>query len=366
MTLDQYWPRTSSWAHRLMGRLTAGVVAVTWVVATYATAAGAATIGGPTPFGVVPSAAANGQSRSYFSLNVAPGQSAIDTVVITNAGTTSETLKVSSATGITAPNSASAFSDSFKACVGTGCWVSGLPSLVTLDAGASKSFTFTVAVPVGTPLKQYLAGITAEPSVPPPSVIVGQNGKASARAVIIGQVSVGVAVTVGALAQLTTNLQIPTVTGGAQGPIPRLLVHLANTGQTFTKANGTASCTVKSTQVSFPVSADTVLPGDGAVLPINAKQIGLGATVPCSVSLGYGSGLTATWSGTVTTPAVAPTKVVHTGKGAFSNLPVNTGIATWAIILIVVAALILLGNAAMGLRLLRRRARRRGSEAGAP
>ena len=240
MILDRHRTSPSARASRVAKRLIAGTVAVISVLGVSATTAVAADIGGPTPFGVTPTPTADGQSRPYFNLNLAPGHSTTDTVIITNMANTRQTLKISPSTGFTSPTSASAFEDFFRACVGTGCWVTGLPPIVTLAAGTARSLPFTVTVPNHVPAKQYLAGITVEPNTPPAPVVVGRNGQASAQAVVIDQVSVGVAVTVGVLAQLKTSLQIPGVTGGADGPIPRLYVQLHNVGQTFTKAHGTA------------------------------------------------------------------------------------------------------------------------------
>jgi hypothetical protein len=364
VTLDRRQARPCTRAPRRAARLLAVAVATTCMLATFATAifartAGAASIGGPAPFGLTPAAAANGQAAPYFTLSLTPGHAATDTVEVTNLGESSETLKLSPSTGTTSPNSASAFDDSFVPCVGTGCWVSGIPRLVTLAAGTGRSIPFTVTVPTHVPAKQYLAGITAEIRKPPAPVVVGGNGGASARAIVIDQVSVGIAVTVGTLAAMRTSLQIPAVTGGADGSIPRIYVQLHNVGQTFTHTTGTAWCVVKGNRVSMPVTSDTVLPEQRAVLPINALPVGLGMTVPCTLRLDYGAGLTATWSGTLTTPRVAATKIVHTGLGTYSNLPAHAGIPTWAVIVTVIGALLLLAVAGMLLLMLLRRRRHR-------
>jgi hypothetical protein len=62
-------------------------------------------------------------------------------------------------------------------------------------------------------------------------------------------------------------------------------------------------------------------------------------TIPCSVSIGYASGLTARWSGPVTVPAAATSRVVHTGSGAYSVIPVG-GVPAWATALIVIGVLL--------------------------
>ncbi len=72
----------------------------------------------------------------------------------------------------------------------------------------------------------------------PQPVQVGSNGKSQAQAVIIEQVTVGVAVTVGSLPQLITRLQIPGVSAIAEGKTARLNISLSNTGQTFAHAHG--------------------------------------------------------------------------------------------------------------------------------
>ncbi len=244
------------------------VIAVAGVVT--APSVGAVAVGGSTPFGLTPSPLPDGRSRPYFDLSVAAGQSTVQTVVITNQGTTSSALKVSPSTGITAPNSGSVFYRYFKPCAGTGCWITGLPPVFTLAAHSSQSVSFTVTVPSGTPPKQYLAGITAEPEEEPSRVTVGSNGSASAQAIIIHQISVGVAVTVGSQSQLAWSLQIPKVTSGAAGPTPRLFIHVRNTGQMFTKSRGVTTCKDHGKETTYPVVSDTVLPGEGAILVTNA------------------------------------------------------------------------------------------------
>jgi len=88
-------------------------------------------IGGQSGFGVAPTQLPDGQARPYFTESVASGHSAVDTAVITNRGSKTLALVVSASTGITAVNSGSSYYGSFKPCVGTGCWVSGLPTTVT-------------------------------------------------------------------------------------------------------------------------------------------------------------------------------------------------------------------------------------------
>jgi len=333
-------------------RRLAAVAAVT-VLAVAAPALPAVAVGnaGNGSFGLTPAPASDGRAAPYFTMNVSGGDSVAATAIIANLSQTTEKLKISRSTGVTAANGGSAFTRSYQSCRGPGCWVNSLPSTITLPAGVRETLPFTVRVPAGTRRRQYLAGITAELATPPPPVQVGSNGRSRARAIIIQQVTVGVAVTVGSLSRLTDRLVIPDVVGGAVGPIARLDIELANTGQRFAHGKGQASCTVAGTRHSFAVIASTVLPRDRAVIPVNARAIPEGSTVPCSVRIRYGNGLIARWAGSVTIPSPPHVRVIHTGPGAYSVVP-GGGVPAWAIALLVLGVLIL---AAAALLLRRRR-----------
>jgi hypothetical protein len=211
-----------------------------------------------------------------------------------------------------------------------------------------------VRVPRGTDDGQYLAGITAELAKRPRPTKVGSNGKATARAVIIEQVTVAVAVTVGSPSRLTTRLRIGGVSGAAIGPTARLNIALDNTGQTFAHGAGKAICTSAGRRHSYAVVAATVLPHDHAVIAVNILGIPEGHTVPCTVGIRYGNGLTAGWAGMVTVPAPPRTRIYHTGPGAYSVVP-EGGIPAWAIALSFLGLLVLAALAVLLLRTRRRR-----------
>jgi hypothetical protein len=318
--------------------------------------AAAAPAGGNGQFGLTPVPDSAGRVAPYFMLTMAAGETVTDTALVSNEGQVAEKLKLSRATGVTAGNGGSAFSQEFQGCSGTGCWVGGVTAEVALPAGGTEKLPFTVRVPAGTPPGQYLAGLTVESATPPPSVKVGSNGRATARAIIVERVTVGVAVTVGVLSQLTTRLRIPDVTGVAIGPTARLNLDVANTGQTFTHGLGKASCTVAGRSHSFGVYAATILPHDQAVIAVNAPGLPEGVAMPCAVQLAYGNGLIARWAGSVTVPVPPPARIIHTGPGAYSVVPEN-GIPGWAIALIVIGVLVLAALAVLLLLRLRRHSR---------
>jgi hypothetical protein len=325
-------------------------------IATSVVPAAAVGAGGNGSFSLTPVPDSDGQAVPYFTMTVAAGDSASATVIVSNLGHETEKLKLGPSTGLTAANGGSAFTPTFEGCTGVGCWVTGLRGTVTLPAGTGERLVFTVHVPLGTAPGQYLAGLSAEPAERPAPVRVGSNGQSQAQAVIIEQVTVGVAVTVGSLPQLITRLKIAGVSATAVGKTARLNISLSNTGQTFAHGTGKASCTVAGKRRSFAVFASTVLPGDHAVIAVNAPGVPEGPRVPCTVRLDYGSGLAASWSGSVAVPVAPRTRIIHTGPGVYAVIP-SSGIPPWAIALIVIGVLALAAAAAV-LFQLRRRATR--------
>jgi hypothetical protein len=299
----------------------------------------AAGVPGTGPFGLTPAPTPAGQARPYFSLTVAPGRSAQDVAIISNEGTRTERLTVSTSRAVTAANSGSAYEGITGKCGGASCWVVGLPVTVTLAPGARTALGFRIAVPSSTRPGQYLAGLTAESANEPRPVRVGSNGRASAKVIIIDEVIVGVAVTVGRLSQMRTDLSISSVSAGWIGSTPRLFIPVRNTGQTFAQAKGTISCRSGGRPHSYRVIMETVLPGGQAVLPINAPGLTSGP-VPCMIRLRGNTDFRATWSGTVNLQPLVATTTNHPASSVYVSLPENT-VPPWAVALMVIGALIL-------------------------
>ena len=312
-------------------------------------AAGAIGTGGAEPFGLNPAPLPDGRSEAYFNLAAGSGRSATATVILSDLGRKTEKLKLSPSLGVTAANGGVGYSGASGPCSGPSCWLAGIGRTVTLPPRTREKIPFTVRVPAGTPHRQYLAGITAELAAKPRATKVGQHGKATAKAIIIRQVTVGVAVTVGNLSQMRNRLEIPGVSGQAIGTMPRLNVALRDTGQTFSGGTGQVSCTSAGKSHSFRVATNTILPGGQAQIAVNATSLQEGTTVPCVVRIHYGQGQTVRWSGTVALPKTTIARVVHTGPGAYAVIP-KSGIPGWAIALIVVGGVAIAGVAVLLIR----------------
>ncbi len=297
-------------------------------------------------FGISPAPGRDGQAIPYFTMTLAPGQSATGVAIISNQSQATQRLKIAPAACVTAANGGSAYQPASTGCSGPGCWITGLPGKVTLAPGTAQELRFTVHVPAGTPPGQYLAGISAEPATTPKPVPVGSRGAAGAQAIVIEQVTVGVAVTVGELAALHSLFQIPTVTGQVIQTLVRLNIHLDNTGQKFSSGTGRASCTAGGKALSYKVAAGTVLPHQSAVIAVNTPGLPAGKTVPCTITLHYGAGQVVTWTGNIAIPGAPSTRIVRNGNGSYSVVPVHSGIPLWAWLLgALLVALLLLGLA---------------------
>jgi hypothetical protein len=325
--------------------------AVAVIVMAAATAAGTPGIGTPGAgsgqLALAPVPGANGQARSYFTLAVPPGGSARDTLLVSNPGSTTEKLTVGVSDGITASNSGSAYGPVSASCTGPACWVSGVPRTITLQPHERQAIEFRVAVPSGTAPGQYLAGITAEPAARPRPTPI-KSGAHGAQIVIVNTVTVGVAVTVGQVSELRTQLAVAGVSADYMQSLVRLNVATRNTGQRFTRGTGRLNCTMGGTRTTYPVSMDTVLPGDTAELAVNGTGMHTGMW-QCTVAIKDSAGGTATWSGKVTVPNAQPAATKRVGNNSYT-VPPSEGIPAWAIALFVLAGLILLSLWALILR----------------
>jgi hypothetical protein len=301
----------------------------------------------PWPFGLIATPTPAGTPRSYFNLTIRPGQSVTEHAIIVNQGHRTERLRVLVSKGVTAANSGSAYETKAGPCAGTRCWISGLPSVVTLPAGYRRFLAFQISVPRRTARGQYLVGITATPALPPPAVRVARRDHSSTKAIIIDQVTVGVAITVGRLSALPGELRLGRVRAGRIGSTPRLYLPVRNTGLRFERATGHFTCHSGRWQRTYPVIMETVLPGERAVLPVNAPGLTAGS-FSCTAKLAAGRRTFASPAGTVRLLSATRAKVYHPADGVYVTLPsralpfwVIAGYAIGALILVVIAVLLI-------------------------
>lgn len=84
---------------------------------------------------------------------------------------------------------------------------------------------------------------------------------------------------------------------------------------------------------------ETVLPGGGAVLPVNVPGLSSG-NAACQIQLRGPAGATFAWAGTVGIPAQAHDKIVRTASGVYTSVSDET-VPSWAITLMIIGVLVL-------------------------
>jgi hypothetical protein len=326
-----------------------GVLVVLVVLAT-AGSAGRASAAVPAPgqFALTPAPGAGGQPRPYFTLAVAPGGSVQETIVVSNVGVTTITLRLGTSDGVTAANSGSSYGPLVTPCRAIGCWVTGLPPTVTVGPHSQQAVPFRVTVPAGTAPGQYLAGVSATPATAAKPVTLKSTGRAGTRVVIVEQVSVGVAVTVGPLAALRAKMDITGVTADWIGTLVRLSVNVRNDGRRFTKGTGYITCQLDGTTLTYPVDMDTVLPGGEAALQVNGTGMHSGTWL-CTVALTDSPAGTASWTGNVVVPAAVAAATKRIAPNDYA-VPSSPGIPIWAIVLMVLGGFLLFSVWALILR----------------
>jgi hypothetical protein len=313
----------------------------------------------PGQFTIGPAPAPDGAPRGYFIMAIAPGGSDHDVIDFSNGSSTTQKISVGTTNGLTATDSGSAFGDLAGACSGIGCWITGLPTTITLAPDTTEEVGFLVKVPADAKPMQYLGGITARPTTAPRPAATKAAGRTSTHVIIVAQVTIGVAITVGRLASLRTRLDMTGVTATWIDSLVRLSVDVRNRGQRFTKGTGNVSCTLNGTTRSYPLDMDTVLPGDGAALPVNGLGMHTGVWL-CTVKIKDSGGRTDTWTGDVTVPSTVAAATKRIAPNDYV-VPSEPGIPGWAIALMVLAGLILFSIWALILR--RSHDRNRGKHA---
>jgi len=320
---------------RLVGAALLAVVALTVTVSP----ARAAVAPSPGTFSVAPEPTADGQVRPYFQLSAAAGHSVMDRVAFGNTGPETEVLRVGVTDGVTATNSGGAFGSLTSNCVGIACWVTGLPRTVTLAPRTQEVIEFEVKVPDGARPAQYLAGITATPASVAAPAPVNNSGHGATQVTIVPRVVIGVAVTVGDLASLRTRTAVTGVTSGWVDGMVRLTVHVRNTGQRFATGSGNLVCGTGGATHTFGLSMDTVLPGQGAGLPVNGTGLGQGRW-RCTAHVKDSGGGTDSWAGAVTVASTRPAAAKRVDSN-YRVAPASPGTPVWAVVLMVLVGLIL-------------------------
>lgn len=289
----------------------------------------------------------DGAGKSYFELTLGPGGRQSEAVLLANPQPYDCMVTLEAAIGQTAVNSGNSYWVPEEPCSETSCWLSGLPTTVTIPAGGRLTVGFDVSVPSGTPSGQYLAGVIVRPAGTLPAPSTGEDEQVAVS--VAARVAIGVAVIVPG--PLRPRLEIPAVTLDLGSGTPQLQVHVRNSGNTWEHPAGGARVRVSSGTSSFGVRSNTILAGDVAVLPLPVEGVQRGRW-HTKVVLDYGDDQQAVWQGDLDYPA-PPAR--PDGDQASDALPTDMGIPGWVFAVIGALGLLVVALVAVVVAMLRKR-----------
>jgi hypothetical protein len=213
--------------------------------------------------------AVGNNQRGYFVYTLAAGGSQTGAVIVSNVGNRAGTAKLFTADATTGRTTGTVY-ETDKQPTRAGSWVTLSSTAVTLAPGANKRVSFTVHVPVGTPVGQWVGGIVAETS--------HQFTKAKSSHKANVQIKIRdltiVAVQANVPGPPIVNFKIGQVTTGGQRGFQQVIVHIASDGNMLAKANGTVTIYTSIGKIVeiLPFQMDTFLPQTAIDYPVLLKK----------------------------------------------------------------------------------------------
>lgn len=283
----------------MVGRRAAAIAALAIVGATLGTIATAGPVRAASKGNdTVNASPAPGSSLNsaggYYQLHATPGATISQQVRITNPNNHAVTVHVEGVDGFTSDATGASYGTPGEAPRRDGRWILVSTPELTLQPSESRDIEFSVHVPADATPGQHLAGISV--SVPPstPSTTVATGG-ASFQITLVGQRVIAVEVDVpGATAP---KLVVSGITPKATPDGVQLRIHMANTGNAFTK--GSAVVRVPDTRFQHSYTIDTFVSHTEINFPVKWTHDVVPGSHAVSVKLSYGDGRIATWNGTV-------------------------------------------------------------------
>lgn len=213
--------------------------------------------------------AVGSNARGYFVYTMAAGASRSGAVIVSNVGTAAGTVKLFTADATTGRTTGTVY-ETDKQPRQTGAWVKLSQTSLTLAPGAHKTVAFTVHVPAGTPVGQWVGGIVAETSHT--TAAAKSNQKANVQ-IKIRDLTI-VAVEANLPGPERVSFALGKVTTGGQRGFQQVFLHIASNGNVLTKPTGSvtildASGKVVATQA---FTMDTFLPRTTIDYPVLLKK----------------------------------------------------------------------------------------------
>jgi hypothetical protein len=206
-------------------------------------------------------------TQSYFILELAPGATVADELLVLNSGTTPLTLDLYAVDAVTGSTTGAVYTNRGTEISGAGAWLSLPEGPLSVPPNSTTSVPFHVRVPANARPGQFLGGIGAQTLDPGAAQAVGASAhgrQGQFRLTTVTRAIVAVAVTVpGALQRKLSATEVRMLSGPGGA---RLSVGVRNEGNVMVKPHGhlVLRDPVGAERGRVPLDMDTILPGGSA------------------------------------------------------------------------------------------------------
>lgn len=206
-------------------------------------------------------------TQAYFIMEVAPGMTKSDELLVLNSGATPLVLDLYAVDAVTGSTTGAVYTNRGTQPHGAGAWVSLPGGPLQVPANSTARVPFEVRAPADARPGQYLGGIGAQTTEPGAAQAVGpssQGRQGQFRLTTVTRSVVAVAVTVpGALQRKLTATEVRMLSGPGGA---RLTVGVRNDGNVMVKPHGELVLRDQAggERGRLPLDMDTILPGGSA------------------------------------------------------------------------------------------------------
>ena len=313
-------------------------------------------------------------TQAYYILQLPAGGSKSDELLVLNSGSSELTLDVYAVDAVTGATTGAVYTNRGSSPNGAGAWLKLPQGQLRVPANSTARVPFEVRAPEGARPGQYLGGIAAQASGSAPSAPIepsagGRQGQFTLTTVTRSVVAVAVTVP-GAMERKLSATEVRMLSGAGGA---RLAVGIRNDGNVMLKPRGQLVLRDRTgaERGRLPLEMDTILPGGSAELTVPwPKELPAGQ-YRADLALESSDALPGPTS-KEDEPAALPARVETTDQpltvereslqevsrsgvvalpGTTRLAPAPGGLPWW----LPFAAMLVVGNVALGLFLLRRR-----------
>ena len=285
------------------------------------------------------------ETKSYFVLDLQPGQRIMDRIRVTNVGAAAGVVKLYAVDATTGRTSGTVYKNGRAPRRDAGGWIDLSQSRLTLQPGQSRVVTFSVSVPLGASPGDHVAGIVAD------NQKLTQRKHGGAIRIKIKHLTVD-AVVVRVAGHTAAGLRVSRATATGGNGFQYLNLALANTGDVMIKPAGTL--VVQSggkTILRRSLRLDTLIPDTHIAYPVSLPTALRPGSYDAVVSLHYGSRVLVNGDGVGGPLAVSQTLPFRVSSGQYTQVfkgappltqPASSGMSFPLLLSWVIAALAVL------------------------